>query len=360
MYYEQLLSTLGFGGVYSLTYHCQAPTVVKHIGDPINVAPESAVENNMQHRCFNGFDVKPEEDYIKSRKIVLFNADIKISLAAPTKSMTEYYFKNGDAEEMIFVHKGEGTLKTMYGNIDFKYGDHLIIPKGTTYQLNFTTSDNRLFILESFAALRFPARYKNDSGQLLEHAPFYDRDIKVPQNLETHDETGDFKVMVKRNNHLFPYVYASHPFDVVGWDGCMYPYSFSIHDFQPITGKLHMPPPIHQTFETPAMVVCAFVPRLYDYHQHSIPAPYNHHNVDTDEVLYYVDGDFMSRNNIQKGQITLHPIGITHGPHPGAIERSVGQKETLELAIMVDTFKPLMISKQGSEIENKDYWASWQ
>jgi len=360
MYYEQLISTIGFGGVYSLTYHCHQPTNVKHIGEPIDVTPVAVSDTNMQMRSLQGFNVKPEADYIKSRKTVLFNADVKISLAAPTKSTDDYFFKNGDADEVIFVHKGEGTLRTMYGNIDFCYGDHLIIPKGTTYVLDFKSTENRLFIVESFMQVRLPERYKNNDGQLLEHAPFYDRDIKVPQNLETHDELGDFKVMVKRGGKVYPYTYASHPFDVVGWDGQMYPYAISIHDFQPITGRLHMPPPIHQTFETPAMVMCAFVPRLYDYHPKSVPAPYNHHNVDTDEVLYYVDGDFMSRNNIEKGQITLHPVGVTHGPHPGAIERSVGQKETQELAVMVDTFKPLMLTQAAVDIEDVDYWKSWQ
>ncbi len=360
IYYEQLLSTIGFGGVYSLTYHCNTPTNVKHIGEPIDVAPVAVSDMNMQMRSLKGFKVKPETDYIKSRKVMLFNADVKITLAAPTQTTTDYFFKNGDADEVIFIHQGEGTLRTMYGNIDFCYGDHLIIPKGTTYVLDFKSTENRLFIVESFMQIRLPKRYKNEDGQLLETAPFYDRDIKTPQNLETHDQKGDFVVMVKRGGKIYPYTYATHPFDVVGWDGQMYPYAISIHDFQPITGRLHMPPPIHQTFETPAMVICAFVPRLYDYHPQSIPAPYNHHNVDTDEVLYYVDGDFMSRNNIQKGQITLHPVGVTHGPHPGAIERSIGKKETQELAVMVDTFKPLLLTQDAVDIEDEDYWKSWQ
>ncbi len=360
IYYEQLISSQGFSDIYSLSYHCNPPTAVREIGNSFSVAPEIVEGVNMQLRSFQGFNIKPEKDYIKSRKIVLFNDDVQISLAAPSESMNDYFFKNGDADEMLFIHKGEGTLRTMYGNIAFSYGDHLMIPRGVTYAIDFKTADNRLFILESHLPLRFPKRYQNREGQLLEDAPFYERDIKVPQEMETHDEKGTFKIMVKRENTIFPYTYDYHPFDVVGWDGHFYPYAFSIHDFQPITGKLHMPPPIHQTFETPVMVVCAFVPRLYDYHPKSIPAPYNHHNIDTDEVLYYVDGDFMSRNNIQKGQITLHPIGVTHGPHPGAIERSIGKKETEELALMVDTFKPLKMTKVALGIEDKDYWASWQ
>jgi homogentisate 1,2-dioxygenase len=260
---------------------------------------------------------------------------------------------------MIFIHKGSGTLKTVFGELPFEYGDHVVIPRGTIYQLDFDTDDNRLLITESFHVLRFPKRYMNKYGQLLEHSPFCERDIKVPQKLVYHNERGDFKIMIKRDNLIIPYTYATHPFDAIGWDGCHYPYAISIHDFEPITGRVHQPPPVHQTFETAAFVTCAFVPRLYDYHPEAIPAPYHHSNVDSDEVLYYVDGDFMSRNNIQKGQITLHPMGLPHGPHPGAAERSIGKKDTEELAVMIDTFKPLKLTKQALGIENKEYFKSW-
>jgi homogentisate 1,2-dioxygenase len=273
--------------------------------------------------------------------------------------MGSYYFKNSGADEMIFIHRGEGILKTMYGNIPFGYGDHIVIPRGSIYQVEFSTQDNRLFIIESFTPLRFPTRYLNKSGQLLEHSPFCERDIRIPQALETHDEKGDFWVKIKRGDRIWPYHYATHPFDLIGWDGYHYPYALSIHDFEPITGRIHQPPPVHQTFETATFVVCAFVPRLYDYHPESIPTPYNHSNVDSDEVLYYVDGEFMSRKNIKPGNITLHPKGIPHGPHPGTVERSIGAKETKELALMVDTFNPLKITKQALEIEDPDYFRSW-
>jgi homogentisate 1,2-dioxygenase len=247
----------------------------------------------------------------------------------------------------------------MYGNLPFCYGDHLIIPRGVIYQLEFKTKDNRLFIIESFSTIRFPKKYVNQAGQLLEHAPYYERDIRKPLNLETHDEKGDFVVLVKKQDLVYPYHYASHPFDVIGWDGYHYPFALSIHDFEPITGRVHQPPPVHQTFEAHNFVTCAFVPRMYDYHPLSIPVPYNHSNVDSDEVLYYVDGEFMSRKHVEQGQITLHPIGIPHGPHPGAVEKSLGQKETNELAVMIDTFRPLKITKQAMEIEDKDYYKSW-
>lgn len=359
LYAEQLVSTEGFSDLYSLAYHTYTPTNVLEIDEAYSVAPKIAVDKNLQNRSLRGFDVKPEDDYLKSRVPVLVNNDCYISLSAPKKSMTDYFFKNSGADEMIFVHKGEGTLKTMYGSIDFEYGDHLVIPRGVIYQLNFKSEENRLFIVESFSPIKFPKRYMNNAGQLLEHSPFYERDIRKPNNLETHDEQGDFLVLIKRDDMIYPYHYASHPFDVIGWDGYHFPFALSIHEFEPITGRVHQPPPVHQTFEAHNFVTCAFVPRLYDYHPEAIPAPYNHSNVDSDEVLYYVDGDFMSRNNIEKGQITLHPIGLPHGPHPGAVERSIGKKDTQELAVMVDTFKPLMITEEALKLEDKDYYKSW-
>jgi len=247
----------------------------------------------------------------------------------------------------------------MYGNIKFVYGDHLVIPRGTIYQIEFDTSVNRLFIVESFTPIKFPKRYVNRNGQLLENAPLYERDIKLVQDLETHDEKGEFKVLIKRDDMIFPYYYQYHPFDLIGWDGCHYPYAISVHDFEPITGRVHQPPPVHQTFEAHNFVMCAFVPRMYDYHPDAIPAPYNHSNVDSDEVLYYVDGDFMSRSHVEKGQISLHPIGIPHGPHPGTVEKSIGAKFTNELAVMVDTFRPLKLTKAALEIEDEDYYRSW-
>jgi homogentisate 1,2-dioxygenase len=260
---------------------------------------------------------------------------------------------------MLFVHIGSGTLKTMYGNIAFKYGDYVIIPRGTVYQIDFDTQDNRLLYIESFSPIVTPKRYRNNFGQLLETSPFCERDFKLPTNLQTHDEKGAFKVFIKKQGVLWEYVYENHPFDAVGWDGFNYPYAFSIHDFEPITGRIHMPPPVHQTWEASGFVVCSFVPRMYDYHPKSIPAPYHHSNIDSEEILYYVDGDFMSRNNIEKGQITLHPGGIPHGPHPGAIERSVGKKFTEELAVMIDPFKPVMITEEAMNLQVDDYYKSW-
>jgi homogentisate 1,2-dioxygenase len=358
-YYEQLFGTEGFNGHSTLSYHVHRPTQVKEILKSYSVQPKIAIDKNIKSLLLKGFDIKPTADFLESRKTVLLNSDCHIGLAAPTESLTNYFYKNADADELIFVHKGKGKLRTFLGNINFEYGDYLIIPRGMIYQIEFETSENRLFYVESFAPFYTPKRYKSSSGQLLEHSPFCERDFKLPTELETYDEKGDFIIKIKKEGMIHEVVYATHPFDVVGWDGYNFPYGFSIHNFEPITGRVHQPPPVHQTFETSTFVVCSFVPRLYDYHPQSIPAPYNHSNIDSDEVLYYVDGDFMSRNNIEQGHITLHPKGIPHGPAPGAMERSIGQTVTQELAVMVDTFRPLMVTEDGMGIDDGKYYKSW-
>ena len=359
LYPEQLFGTVGFDGMYSNIYHEHRPTQVKEIKKQYSVAPKIAQANNIESLRLKGFDIKPEDDFLKSRKTILTNSDCSIILAAPRKSLRDYFYKNTDADEVIFIHKGSGKLRTFLGNIEFSYGDYLVVPRGIIYQIDFNSEDNRLFIVESRQPVYTPKRYRNWFGQLLEHSPFCERDIRRPEELETHNEEGSFLMKIKKQDDLFELEYATHPFDVVGYDGYNYPYAFSIHDFEPITGRIHQPPPVHQTFETTAMVICSFVPRLYDYHPESIPAPYNHSNIDSDEVLYYVDGDFMSRNDIEAGQITLHPAGIPHGPHPGAAERSIGKTETQELAVMVDTFRPLQLTEDGKKIADGTYYQSW-
>jgi homogentisate 1,2-dioxygenase len=359
LYSEQLFSTEGFSNDYSLLYHCHPPTQIIKTEPGLDVSPQIAEEKMLQHRCFKGFNLKPGGDFLQSRIPVLVNSDCHIVLAAPEQGMQDFFYKNTDADEMIFVHEGSGTVHTQYGELPFGYGDYIILPRGTIYQIEFNDKKNRLFIVESFSPLRYPKRYMSKYGQLMEHAPYCERDIRTPQNLKTIDKKGDFLIKAKKKGILYGLHYGTHPFDVVGWDGCCYPYIFSIHDFEPITGRVHQPPPVHQTFETNAFVVCSFVPRLYDYHPDAIPAPYNHSNIDSDEVIYYVDGDFMSRKNVTRGMITLHPAGIPHGPHPGAVEKSIGAKETKELAVMVDTFRPLMLTKQALELEDNNYIMSW-
>tara|TARA_B110000467_G_scaffold112502_1_gene102951 strand:- start:677 stop:1834 length:1158 start_codon:yes stop_codon:yes gene_type:complete len=358
-HYEQLFGTIGFDGMSSLLYHLNRPTQVKEILKSYSVEPKIAVERNMKSLRLHGFKVDPVDDYLESRVPVLVNSDCHIILAAPKKSTKDYFYKNADADEVIFVHEGSGVLKTFLGNIEFSSGDYLMIPRGIIYQLHVHSESNRLFIVESFRPVYTPKRYRNWFGQHLEHSPFCERDLRAPNKLETFDEKGDFLIKIKKQGMIHEYVYATHPFDVVGWDGYNFPYAFSIHDFEPITGRVHQPPPVHQTFETDAFVICSFCPRLYDYHPESIPSPYNHSNIDSDEILYYVDGDFMSRNDIGPGHISVHPAGIPHGPHPGAMERSIGKVETDELAVMVDTFKPLMVTEAAMKIDDGAYWKSW-
>ena len=359
LYAEEVFGTAGFSGNASLVYHLYPPTRVIRYDEPYSVTPEIAMDKSLKPQSFKGFDIKPENDYLKSRKTLFVNNDLHIGLAAPKGFSKDYFYKNADADEMIFIHRGSGSLKTMYGKVPFEYGDYLIIPRGTVYQIDFETEDNRLLIVESFSPITTPSKYRNNFGQLLEHSPFCERDYKLPRDLETIDKEGEFKILSKKQGMMYTYYYANHPFDVVGWDGYNFPYAMSIHDFEPITGRIHLPPPIHQHFEGNNFVICSFVPRLYDYHPDSIPAPYHHSNIDSDELLYYVDGDFMSRNNIDKGQITLHPGGMPHGPHPGAVERSIGKKATEELAVMIDPFNPVMITKEAMELSVEDYYKSW-
>lgn len=359
LYYEQLFGTEGFSGMSSLLYHVRRPTMVKAMGEVLDVSPEVAIHKNLKAYRFLGFNAAPVDDFLESRITLMLNNDVSFGVAAPRRSMHDYFYKNADNDEMLFIHEGSGVLKTLLGEIPFSYGDYLIIPRGMIYQIHFHSSQNRLLFLESASPIYSPKRYRNAFGQLLEHAPYCERDIVAPQNLETFDEKGEFLIKIKKQQQLHSFIYTSHPFDVVGWDGYNFPYAFSIHNFEPITGRVHQPPPVHQTFEAHNFVICSFVPRLYDYHPSAIPAPYNHSNIDSDEVLYYVDGDFMSRNNIQKGDFTLHPAGIPHGPQPGATERSIGKTETQELAVMIDTFKPLKLTKQALMLDDRNYYASW-
>jgi len=359
LYQEELFGTAGFSGMSSLIYHLHPPTVVSRVVQLADLSPKISIEKNMRAMSLKGFSLEPSGDYIDSRKVLFLNQDLQIGLAAPKTFSKDYFYRNSDADEMLFMHKGSGTLKTMYGQIPFSYGDYLIIPRGTTYQIDFNSEDNRILFIESSSPVVTPKRYRNNFGQLLEHAPYCERDFRLPENLETRDEKGSFKVLAKKQGILWEYTLLYHPFDVIGWDGFNYPYAFSIFDFEPITGRIHQPPPVHQQWEADGFVVCSFVPRLYDYHPLSIPAPYHHSNIDSEELLYYVDGDFMSRNHIEKGQITLHPGGIPHGPHPGAIERSIGKEKTDELAVMIDPFRPLKITEEAMKLNVEDYYKSW-
>ena len=272
----------------------------------------------------------------------------------------DYFYKNAEWDEVLFVHDGSGKLETMFGTVDFTPGDYLVIPRGTIWKITFDQLPVRLLVIESHGPVEIPKRYRNEYGQLLEHAPYQERDIRPPGELVTKDEKGTFEVLIKARNRYTKYTYNYHPFDIVGWDGYVFPFAFNINDFAPITGRLHMPPPIHQTFQAPGFVICSFCPRMLDWDPEAVPIPYNHSNVDSDEILYYCNDKFGSRKGIEEGSITIHPLGIPHGPQPGAVEASLGAKETKELAVMLDTFHPLNLTKNAATIEDEDYWRSWQ
>ncbi len=359
LYHEQLFGTIGFDGMSSLLYHINPPTAVSEIRAAKDVAPKIAVEKNMTARKLISYDVIAKSDFLDSRVTLMVNNDVHIGVAAPSQSLTSYFYKNADADEMLFIQRGTGKVRTMFGNIPFQFGDYIIIPRGIIYQIDFETTDNKILFAESFHPIYSPKRYRNWFGQLLEHSPYCERDYVLPEDLETHDEKGEFVMKIKKEGMLHELVYKSHPFDVVGWDGYNFPYGFSIKNFEPITGRVHQPPPVHQTFETSAFVICSFCPRLYDYHPQAIPAPYNHSNIDSDEMIYYVEGDFMSRNDIGPGYMTLHPGGIPHGPHPGTYEGSIGKKGTEEYAVMIDTFKPLKLTEEAMKIDDGKYYKSW-
>jgi homogentisate 1,2-dioxygenase len=359
LYAEELMGTNGFAGISSLLYHHRPPTAVqKVIGSwAVDVALEK--QGALSHRHFRTWDCQVKGDAITGRFMIAKNDDVSLGVAVVSDAMP-YFYRNGEGDELLFVHTGKGRLETIFGVIDYRPGDYLVIPVGTTYRLIPADGNTRLFVLETRSSLFPPKRYRNEFGQLLEHSPYCERDIRVPQQLLTFDEKGEYELRVRKAGRITAYLYTHHPFDVIGWDGYLYPYAFNIEDFEPITGRIHQPPPVHQTFEGKNVVVCSFVPRKFDYHPLAIPAPYNHSNIHSDEVIYYVDGNFMSRKGVGIGSLTLHPGGIAHGPHPGTVEASIGKEETKELAVMVDTFYPLAVTEAAHRIEDQAYMYSWR
>ncbi|MBS4035552.1 MAG: homogentisate 1,2-dioxygenase [Ignavibacterium sp.] len=360
LYREELFSTKGFSGIYSNKYHLYMPPEVEKISEvKINTAGIEWKDAPVEYYHFMTEKKKNKGNILTSRNEFLKNEHCIISTANVSKD-TEYFYRNSQMHEMVFVHHGKGTLLSEYGKIRFEEWDYLIIPKGTTYQLKFDDyNNNKLFIVESTTPYDIPRHFRNEYGQLTEDAPYYERDFRVPEFMEATDKKGDFRLWLKVRNRMFEFKLPHHPFDVVGWDGFLHPYAFNIKEYAPKVGKIHLPPPIHLAFVTENFVVCNFVPRLYDFHPQAIPAPYYHSNVDSDEVLYYVHGDFMSRTGVQEGSITLHPMGIPHGPQPGKTEASIGKKETEEYAVMIDTFQPLHVTKNVKETMVEEYSQSW-
>ena len=359
LYREELFSTLGFSGIYSLKYHINMPTQVKKIGEIPQNNSIDWPDAPLQYYHFFTENKKTGGDILKARNEFLKNDNCVISTANVSED-SDFFFRNSYAHELIFVHHGKGEFLSEYGQLNFEQWDYIVVPKGTTYQIKFDSyDDNKLMIIESSTPFDIPRHFRNEYGQLTEDAPYYERDFKVPQFTEPIDKQGDFELILKLRDRYYKYSLANYPFDVVGWDGFLYPYTFNLKEYAPKVGKIHLPPPIHLMFTTKHFVVCNFVPRLFDFHPQSIPAPYNHSNVDSDEVLYYVHGDFMSRKGIQEGSITLHPMGIPHGPQPGKTEASIGVKETNEYAVMIDTFQPLRVTKNVKDTMVEDYSQSW-
>lgn len=359
LYAEEVLGTKGFSGLESILYHLEAPTRVIGFEPLGDLRPKLRSEEALRHHHLKTAPLPASGDPVSGRTPLLVNEDVSIGLCRPAEPMA-YFYKNADGDDLLFVHEGSGRLETMFGTLPYREGDYLVIPRGTIYRVVAESSATRMLCIESASTVEIPRRYRNEYGQLLEHAPYAERDLRVPETLETHDVRGRFEVRIKARGRFIAYFYEHHPLDVVGWDGYLYPWAFHVGDFEPITGLLHQPPPTHQTFQGHNYVVCSFVPRQLDYHPEAVPIPYNHSNVESDEVLYYVNGNFASRRGIEVGSITLHPCGLPHGPQPGAVEASLGKSHTDELAVMVDTFRPLRLTQAAVALDDESYPFSWR
>jgi homogentisate 1,2-dioxygenase len=359
LYKEELISTTGFDSIYTNAYHINSPAKIEGIEPEVEYFKiEPWDEASLRPYHFKTKNVESKGDFVNGRNVVMYNNEVIMSTCRPAEDMN-YFYKNALCDEVIFVHEGEGEVQTHLGFLRYRKGDYIVIPRSVIFKIA-PESESRFLIFESFGPIRTPRRYRNEFGQLAEHSPYCERDIYPPGQLITIDEKGDYIVKVKKGDKMVSIHYGFHPFDIVGWDGFYFPWTFNIEDFMPITGKIHMPPPIHQTFAGPGFVICSFVPRLLDYHPLSVPIPYNHSNVDSDEVLYYVDGNFASRKGVEYASISLHPGGIPHGPHPGTVEQSLGKQETLETAVMIDTFRPLKLAQFAKETNDENYYLSWK
>lgn len=360
LYAEELMGNHGFVGSSSLLYHVHPPTVVRASRAERAVPREAATSDELRHRHFRTEQVPVGGSPTLDRTLLLFNDDVSMAVVHADR-VDEHFFRNAQADEILYVTRGSGALETPFGRLPFESGHYLVIPRGILYKLVFDPANGPLTLLaiESRSMVRTPRRYRTEFGQMKEGAPFSERDIRRPEYVPPRDETGEFTVLVKQYNAITEMVVAHHPFDVVGWDGYFYPYAFSIHDFEPLVGRVHLPPPVHQTFESDGFVLCSFCPRPYDFDPEAVPVPYNHSNVESDEVLYYVSKEFMSRKGIEFGSITHHPDGLPHGPHPGRVEASLGTSRTDELAVMLDSFRPLRVAASALPIEDPSYAQSW-
>ena len=358
LFHEHLMGSRGFSGPASLLYHRRPPTSLWSSRLLTQMHWEVDPELHLRMRHFRLTQVPAEASPTLDRVPILFNHDVAMSMVQPTDT-DEFFYRNADGDEVVYVSEGQGVLESQFGELDYRAGDYVVVPRGILHRFVLQPGGTRLLVIESASQIRPPSRYCNERGQFLEHSPYCERDIRPPDRLPVHDELGEFCLVVKQQHNLTEMLLDHHPLDVAGWDGYYYPYALSIHDFEPITGSLHQPPPVHQTFQADGFVLCSFVPRLFDYHPQALPAPYNHSNVNSDEVLYYANDEFMSRKGIEYGSLTLHPGGLPHGPHPGRAEASIGKPRTDELAVMLDTFRPLHVAKLALALEDLDYARSW-
>lgn len=360
LYAEELMGHEGFVGTSSLLYHTHPPTTVLSARRVAPIVWEADDDTSLRHRHFLTSRITTGGSATLDRVPLLFNSDIGMLYVEPDR-VDAHFYRNSQADEVIYVVEGSGVLESVFGELPYRAGDYVVIHRNITHRwrLDPAAGHTKFLVMESRGHVRFPSRYRNNVGQLLEGAPYSERDIRRPQTLHAHDERGEFPVLVKQYDAINELVLDHHPFDVVGWDGYFYPWAFSIHDFEPIVGRIHQPPPVHQTFQGDGFVICSFCPRPYDFDPEAVPAPYNHSNVDSDEVLFYASSEFMSRKGIEYGSITHHPDGLPHGPHPGRAEASIGAKYTNELAVMMDSFKPLRVAKAAIRIEDPAYHKSW-
>jgi homogentisate 1,2-dioxygenase len=359
IYYEEVVTTVGFSRAYSIVYHLRPPTRVRKVEPAGIVKTEIAVQDTLRHHHLKTLKIAKAGDPINGRVPLMLNDDVILSRCRPAQPQTELY-RNATADEVLFIHHGRGVLHTMFGPLPIKPCDYVVIPRCTTYRVEFDNSEQPdMLVIESTGDIRIPPRYLNPDGQLRLGAPYYERDFHGPKEVGWIDREEDVTVLIKDGSRLTRYTLASHPFDVVGWDGMLYPYTFNADDFEPLTGTIHQPPPIQQTFETSGFVLCTFAPRMLDTHPEAIKVPYAHSNVESDEVLYYVRGQFGSRRGVEEASFTLHPRGIPHGPHPGTIVASRPMTRTDELAVMVDTFRPLKLTRAAMDYDDASYPMSW-
>ncbi len=357
--YEEIFGAEGFSGVYSILYHHGLPAASRENSIIGSLAPTIAPQSAHRHRHVKTKQLEAGGDPVSGRRVLMFNNDVWLSVAAPREPMG-YFYKNGIHDELLFIHEGSGTLETNMGDLDFREGDYVYVPRGVIHRLNFADNTGRMLVIEASGQIDVPRKYRNGFGQLLEHAPYWERDFRKPNRLQTYNERGSFELHLKLDDMLYRRVLDSHPFDVVGWDGHLYPWAFNIHDYEPHAGRFHVPPTTHQTFEGPNFVICSFVPRQIDWDPQAVPIPYFHSNLDSDEVMYYAAGNYAARRGIELGSITLHPRGIPHGPQAGAMEASLSApRVTNELAVMVDTFRPLQLAEVMDAIDDPNYTHSW-